>query len=142
MQGVIVPGQALPGLNLSVNPAVDSAELRLLRPRLLRGAGQLGHAGVREEAAALLLGGTPLHADVKGTVYHLAVASGNSTAYERVLGMYKEVGGLVVWGMCLPWERGPAGNLGPTAQPNHMYASAAYKYGRQGAVAARAAGSQ
>lgn len=84
-----VPNQASPGLSLTVDPN-QPAEVRLMRPMMMLGAGRLGDVKVSGEAADLVRSGAKLHPDVRGAVYKLAVASGDSDAYEAVLKMYKE----------------------------------------------------
>ncbi|KAF8056455.1 aminopeptidase M1-D [Scenedesmus sp. PABB004] len=88
-----VPGQARPGLTFEVNPQ-DSTELRLLRPRVLSGAGFLGHAPTMAAAAALLRrvvsGRAALSPDVAKAVYGLAVGSGDEGAFDDVTRIYEQ----------------------------------------------------
>ncbi|KIY93393.1 hypothetical protein MNEG_14569, partial [Monoraphidium neglectum] len=81
LANVAVPNQAAPGLSLAVDPS-QPAEVRLLRPAVLLGAGALGDTKVVEAAVQLLVGGGDPHPDVRAAVYKLAVLSGQEEAYE------------------------------------------------------------
>ncbi|GBG00434.1 hypothetical protein Rsub_13090, partial [Raphidocelis subcapitata] len=88
ISGAAVPNQAAPGLGLGVGQG-EPVELRLLRPAVLVGAASLGNEQVVTAAAELLASGAPPHPDVRSAVYRLAVMSGEESAFDNVLKLYK-----------------------------------------------------
>lgn len=82
------------GLSFQVSPALDTPEVRMLRPLVLTAAGQAGDAAVLSEAkdlvSSILDAGTAavVSPDVRGAAYNLAVRSGDADAYAAIKQWY------------------------------------------------------